>query len=847
MTNGGKYFSLMIGASLAALAAPAWADAAAASAADDQAPQAPAARAERLNPTGRTIVLTVPAKDGPAYLGDVPLTIGADDTLTFPTDRTLQVLEPVLSGDVMTALRANLAGKASIGPGDLSSVGINVTYDPQTLELRFDIPVEKRASRSYSVSALDQQSVGSFVRPADFSAYLNVRGSVDLYEEGPNSGFAAPVFLLNGAVRMGGPVIETDAIWSPGNTGADFQRLGSRLVYDDIPDLMRFTVGDLDTQGRGFQSAPDIAGISIFRSYSVLNPQQIIRPRGDRTFTLSRNSTVEVLVNGQQVRRLQLGPGNYNLRDFPFAQGGNDIRLNVLDDTGRSEVLRFNLFLDQTQLAKGLSEFGFYAGVKAPLGVHGPVYSNDWAASGFYRRGISDRVTLGANFQADDQIQMGGVEAVFGTDFGTIGTQAAFSHTKGYGDGFALQATFQRLLQHANGTSDSFNLFAEHRSRRFAPITFLLADNQYEYELGGGYTHAFSSEFYMGANARFSKGRTTLGLPPLPLPQILGPIRRPDVHNYSLTGGWRISPSASLTAEARYAEDSGGHEFSGFLTLTVRVGRNTSVRGEYDTRGNRARLSYQTLHGSGVGSYNITGDVERSDFGANVSLNANYFGNRAELGLSHFGSFTNDLGQSTGQRTSFRFGTSFAVADGAASIGRPIYDSFAIVKPHPSLKVDSVIVDPSSYGYTASTGALKVATMPSLSSYSERVITIDVDGAKPGVDVGQGSFKVFPGYRSGYVLEVGSDYQITALGTMIDIDGQPVSLVSGKATELAHPERPAVTLFTNRQGRFGATGLAPGQWRLEMLDSKNSTYVITIPADADGVVRLGDITPVKDR
>ncbi len=830
MGHGGRHFSLMLGASLAALASPALAGTAGGSA-DDQAPQAPAARAERLNPTGRTIVLTVPAKDGAAYLGDVPLTITTDDALSFPTDRTLQVLEPILAPDVMTALRANLAGKGTIGPQDLSSVGIIVNYDPRTLELRFEIPVEKRASRSYSVSALDAQSVGTFVRPADVSAYLNVRGSVDLYEDGPQSGFAAPVFLLNAAIRLKGPVFETDAIWSPGNDGVDFQRLGSRYVYDDTSKLIRFTLGDLDTQGRGFQSAPDIAGISIFRSYSVLNPQQIIRPRGDRTFTLSRNSVVEVLVNGQQVRRLQLGPGNYNLRDFPFAQGGNDIRLNVLDDTGRSEVLRFNLFLDQTQLGKGLSEFGFYAGVKAPLGLHGPVYSDQWAATGFYRRGISDQVTLGANFQADDQIQMAGLEAVFGTQFGTIGTQAAFSHTVGYGDGFALQATFQRLLQHSDGTSDSFNLFAEHRSRRFAPITFLLADNQYEYELGGGYTHAFNSNFYMGANARFSKGRST----------------NRDVHNYSLAGGYRISPTASLTAEARYTEDANGHEFSGFVTLTVRLGRNSSLRGEYDTRDNRTRVSYQTLHGSGVGSYNVTADVERSDFGSNVSLNASYFGNRAELGLSHFGSFTDGFGQSTGQRTSFRFGTSFAVADGVTSIGRPIYDSFAVVKPHPSLKVDSVIVDPSSYGYTASTGALGVATMPSLSSYSERVITVDVDGAKPGVDVGQGSFKLFPPYRSGYVLEVGSDYHLTALGTMLDVDGQPVSLVSGKATELAHPERPAVTLFTNRQGRFGATGLAPGQWRLEMLDTKNSVYVITIPADADGVVRLGDITPVKER
>ena len=248
MAHGGNHFGLLIGASLAALAQPALAGTGtegAAAAGDDQtsAPQAPAARAERLNPTGRSIVLTVPAKDGPAYLGDIPLTITADDALSFPADRTLQLLEPILAGDVMTALRSNLAGKPNIGPGDFASVGIQVSYDPRTLELRFEIPVEKRASRSLSVSALDRRSIGDYVQPAKFSAYLNIRGSVDLYEQGADTGFQSPVFLLNGATRLGGTVLEGDAIWSPGNDGVDFQRLGSRLVYDDIQHLVRFSAG----------------------------------------------------------------------------------------------------------------------------------------------------------------------------------------------------------------------------------------------------------------------------------------------------------------------------------------------------------------------------------------------------------------------------------------------------------------------------------------------------------------------------------------------------------------------------------------------------------------------------
>lgn len=833
MMHGANRFRLLVGASLLVLASPVHADTATVSA--DQAgvstaPVAPPARTQRLNPTGRAIVLTVPAKDAATYLGDMPLTIGADDTLSFPTERALQLLDPLIAPEVMTGLRTNLVGRTAIGPQDLSGAGIGVEYDPRTLELNFLIPVEKRASRRVSVSALDRQSLGAFVQPLDFSAYLNIRGSVDLYEQGPVTGFEEPVFLLNGAVNFKGTVLESDAIWTPGGFGKDFQRLGTRFVRDELDDLVRFTIGDLEAQGRGFQTAPDMAGISVFRSYSVLNPQQIIRPRGDRTFRLERASTVEVIVNGQQVRRLQLGPGNYNLRDFPFAQGGNDIRLNVLDDTGRTEVLRFNIFLDQTQLAKGLDEFGAYVGVMAPLGPSGPDYSNDWVVSGFYRRGISDNLTLGANFQADEFIQMGGAEAMFGTPIGSFGTHVAYSHTKGHGDGFAVQGTFQRLFQRRDGQSDSFNLFVEHRSRKFAPVSFFLADNQYEYEVGGGYTHAFGPTVYMGANGRFSKGRDAI----------------PDVQNYSLVGGWRISPRATLTAEVRYTDDSRGDEVSGFVTLTVRFGRNSSVRSEYDTRDNRARLSYQTFNGSGVGSYNVTADVERSDFGSSLGFNANYFTNRAELGVSHFGVFDGDFGESTSQRTSFRMGTSLAFGGGAVSIGRPIYDSFAIVRPHPSLKQANVLVEPSQLGVTAMSGDLKAATMPNLSSYSERVLAVDVADAPVGADIGQGSFKLFPGYRSGYLLEVGSDYYVTATGTMRDADGQVVALVSGQATELAHPERPAVTVFTNRQGRFGASGLAPGQWRIQMLDANRSVYLITIPQDAEGVIRLGDITPVKE-
>ncbi len=848
MNAGGSRNALLIGVSLCALlqAGTVWAAEADTSPASDavagQAAAVPAARAQKLNPTGRDIALTVPAKDGATYLGDMPLILGADDSLRFPAERALQLLTPILAPDVLDTLRASFAGKSQVGPGDFAAAGIVVDYDPRTLELKFQIPVERRASRSLSVSTLDRMRIGDYVKPQNFSAYVNIRGSVNLTEDGFDTGFDNPVFLLDGAARLGKFVVESDAIYIPGSATQDFQRIGSRLVFDDIRNLIRVTVGDLEPQARGFQSAPDVSGISFARNYSVLNPQQIVRPRGDRTFRLDRPSTVEVIVNGQQVRRLQLAPGNYNLRDFPFAQGANDIRLNVLDDAGRTEVLRFNIFQDQTQLATGLTEFGIYGGVKAPLTISGPDYTDELTFSGFVRHGLSDAVTVGANFQFDDSVIMGGMEAVFGTSFGTFGANAAISDLDGLGTGYALQATFQRLIQHRDGQADSFNLFVEHRSRRFTPVGAVFINNPFEFEVGGGYSHSFSSDFFAGIDARYSRGRLLDPLPALPAQQ-----RITDVHSYRATAGWRLSPTASLTAEGRYEKDNRGDEFSAFLTLTVRLGRFSSARAEYDTRDNRMRATFQTLHGSGVGSYNISADIERSDVGTATNVNANYFTNRAELGFSHFGVYSDDFGNSLSQRSTFRLGTSIAVAGDSVSVGRPIYDSFAIIKPHRSLKGADVVVEPSPFGFTANSGALGAATLPSLSSYAERTVPVDVANAPIGTDIGQGSFKLFPPYRSGYVLEVGSDYNVTALGNMVNIDGQPVALVSGTATELAHPDRPALTVFTNKDGRFGATGLAPGRWRIEMLDNNKSVYVIDIPEDAQGIVRLGQITPAKER
>jgi outer membrane usher protein len=298
-----------------------------------------------------------------------------------------------------------------------------------------------------------------------------------------------------------------------------------------------------------------------------------------------------------------------------------------------------------------------------------------------------------------------------------------------------------------------------------------------------------------------------------------------------------------VAVEARWEKDNFDRRLSGLLTATMRLGRASNLRANYDTHFNRARLTYSTFQGYGVGSYNITADLDRSDAGSGANVNANYLANRAELGFSHYGSFENLFGSSVSQRSSLRVGGAIAYADGAVSIGRPIFDSFALLRGHSSLKNASVEVERSPFGYIAETGHLGSAVHPSLSSYIDRTLTVDAPEAPVTAELGQGSFRLFPAYRSGYLLTVGSADNVTAVGRLLDAQGQPVSLVSGSARNLATPRSEPVALFTNREGRFGATGLAAGRWEIRMNDEQGSTYVIEIPKKTEGVFTVGEVRP----
>jgi outer membrane usher protein len=120
-----------------------------------------------------------------------------------------------------------------------------------------------------------------------------------------------------------------------------------------------------------------------------------------------------------------------------------------------------------------------------------------------------------------------------------------------------------------------------------------------------------------------------------------------------------------------------------------------------------------------------------------------------------------------------------------------------------------------------------------------------VDNLPVGYDLGAGAFDLYPAYKSGYKLTVGSDYTITAFGTLLDAKGEPVALLTGTAVQEGGDAGHKITVFTNRAGRFGAQALRPGRWLLDMATEPATRYTLDIPKDAVGLVKLDTLHPAK--
>jgi outer membrane usher protein len=789
----------------------------------------PALPAERINPTKHELRFIVPLADGPTYLGDIELAVSSNDALSVEAPRLLEMLKPILLRNVYTRLAAAVSPGNTLDQNALGQEGIRLSYNSQTLALGIEIPVKERFTRSLSFRG-ERDSYAETLKPARFNGYVNVHAQTEFVEAGQSKGLVPPTAALDAALRFGPVVAESEAYVSGRSGEPLFRRTGSRLVFDDQRHFMRWTVGDMQYQARPFQASPSMAGLGISRVYSQVDPQREIRASGAQTFSVLSPSMIETFVNGRSVERRAFQPGNYTLQNFPLAEGANSVKLRIEDSSGKVRTVDFSAYANQSLLAKGVTEFALSGGVYSTPTRTGFSYSRDWVASGFIRRGLSEQLTAGVNFQANRQVRQLGAEVLWGSPIGLASFSLTGSNSpENGGNGLAAAMTFERLLSFNGGArSQSIRASVEWRSKRFAIPEVVFGPERIQMRASAGYVMTFGSNSFVAADAQYSRDR----------------LNGEKSYGARLSGGFDLNSRLTANAEVGYNRGSPRNETYARFGLRMRLSDRATMQVDADSTG-RARASYSNSGGSGNGAWQTSADLNHERDTVSLNANASLLTNRAELGIQQSAGWSKQNRQLTDARTSVRAAFALAFADGSFAVGRPVSEAFVIAQPHRTLRGKSVYLDPSERSETARSGSLGPALDGQMSAHNFRTLIYQVPDAPSGYDLGAGNIAIKPPYRAGYRLVIGSDYHLLVLGRLLDGNGEPVKLLAGQAQDLDDPKHPAITLFTSRDGKFGAQGLRPGHWRIEMPTEPPIAYEFTVTDSADGIARTGDLHPAQ--
>lgn len=771
--------------------------------------------------------LLVPLVSGGRILGDLLADLYVDGSIGYERVTLLARLEPLLSVEGQQAFAAALPPGETLTPEDIARAGVVLRYDPSLLEVAVEaidpqLAVLQRLGAPESVEELPIT-----LEPSGTSAYLNIVGDVGYTETGDRR--TAGV-LLTGAARHRGLVLEFDGgIDRQIASGSGFYRRYARMVYDEPTKMRRWTAGDVQVGTLGLLGGVFLGGIGVEKSRRVFNEYGPLSSLGGQQVLLERDATVDIFVGGQQVETLQLRAGPYDLAQLRSEYLGRDAQLFITDVTGRRQVAAFDTFLDTGALAEGETEYSGAIGLMPEDFGSQLTYSGDPAFSGFYRRGLSNRLTLGGAVQISDVTQVAGMELVASPRAipGRFDLGLAVSSADGMG--FAGRAGYSLRFGSVEA-GRQLSIDAEYRSAEFAtvvdPITIGRAQSLL---VTANYSQRLSERTALVAGVTWFERDGFRG------------NRSVFVDVVRTTRRYR------LTVGAEFGDDFFSRRIGIRAAISIPLGRSTRGDVSYNSRRDDFRALVSKSYEDRVGSWGYDLGVRRNQGTTGLDLSGTYIGNRffargfVTSGGPGFGNIVDN------RAVRAQVGTAVAYADGTFAIGRPITDSFVMASPHEDLAGERVALGSSVRAGSpeATSGALGPALSSRLSSYNRQTIAYDLVGGNAGIDIGTGVETVLPPYRSGYRLTVGSGATVTAYG-FLNLPSGRAKLQGGTVSSTDDAEFEAQPFFTNSVGRFAVMGLRPGFTYQVRLFGESGAFTIDVPENSESLLQLNEVVIVSE-
>lgn len=769
----------------------------------------------------------------------IPLGLYVDDSFEGHFPASLAEEEPSFAAaDLAPLLRAGLepavfsavfpsgeAGGERITLRRLRDAGLDASFEFNLLEVFIKIPPELRKTTELSVLQTPVASLEGAEKPAAVSGYLNLFTRGDYYyqydDEGgtetglPLSATAEPMLNLFGYVAEGEISFESEPDF-------DYEVYHARIVRDIPESHIRLSLGSIEFPSAGMFQAPALmAGAAVVRDPEfAFNRRPAFSSR--REILLQNPATVTVLINGQPFRTFRLPAGRHAFDSFPFQSGLNSVVFEIREEGRPPRYEEYSAAFDADLLRKG--EFTYFASAGAEQWT-----TEKPLATGFFRAGVLDLVTLGLHAQASGDAGIVGLETILASPVGNL--RSTVGAGAGAGDDPDFGASLQYRLATAGGLlRPVFGFGATYVGRYYLPPGSTLAQNPFAWTWSSSVSMSLPARSSVTLRAAYKIGREDND------DLLSGSL------GFSKSFGNGFSLYCSIGAD--HVSD-GGFSWRGNVYLSSNPPNSRrSFHLNHDIKSGATaeyRIAPQPYVGTPGFSATFGGLPFREDAAAYARVGAQYNHEFFESSLSDTLSRGANRTPAAANNLSWSAASAIAFADGAWGVTRPIRDGFAIVVPGKSLKDKEILINHGAdFRLRTATDKMSVV-LPNLRAYQISRIRLNVPDLPLEQQAEVLERLLAPTYKTGYALRMETVLRVFGGGRLMYGDGTPVALQAGEVYSLVDDSFEPMIFYTEENGAFQFYDLLPGTFGVRMYMSETAVQEFTIPADKEGFFYIGNV------
>ncbi|MBL8284443.1 MAG: fimbrial biogenesis outer membrane usher protein [Acinetobacter johnsonii] len=284
----------------------------------------------------------------------------------------------------------------------------------------------------------EQQLITDRLTPskAQFGGFLNYNLHYDRDEEVDQMSTLAQLGIFKNYWIFKNDMIYRDNV-------EEFQdqtvRLSTSFEMEFPEKYQKLTIGDTNSFYNPLLDSFRFGGISFGTNFTNY-PDFIYWNVPTLNGSAALPSTVDLYINGVNQYQQQVTPGHYNLNTGANIQQAGEAQIVVEDILGNRTVQNFSVYVTSQLLKPGLSEYNFSLGkLRYDYDIVSDDY-RDFFGNAYFRRGITNNTTLGANLVYSEDIQNLGLlwTQALGK-YALLDTMASSSHSD-LGDGYTVGA-----------------------------------------------------------------------------------------------------------------------------------------------------------------------------------------------------------------------------------------------------------------------------------------------------------------------------------------------------------------------------------------------------------------------